>query len=159
MIGDVVFFKKENSIISKTKSEYTHVGIVVAYDELTDIATIIESNRFIDTSVTILKLDEEKHRVYTIDKTKEQEELIVKYSYELVGFEYDYMQIFGMFLSIVFGFNKDKIFNNANKLICSELIDNVYLKSGIKRNNNINIGNVTPQDLLEVYDFKLRKEA
>src|SRR5690606_29684225 len=100
MIGDVIFFKKERSFISRiiafmTKSEYSHVGLIVAYDELNNYATIIESNRFVDTRITILKLNEEHHVVYTTgEKPQEQIDRILKYAYGAIGTKYDYMQIF-----------------------------------------------------------------
>lgn len=163
MIGDVIFFRKDDTLISRiiahiTNSEYTHVGLIVAYDELTQYATIIESNRFVDTRIVILKLDKERHVVYTTgDKPKEQTERILKYAYEAIGTKYDYLQIIGMFLSLLFKCRRDRLFNSKNKLICSEFIDIAYFKAGVKRNGSRKLGDVTPQELFEVYDFKVRK--
>lgn len=163
MIGDVIFFKKERSFISRiiafmTKSEYSHVGLIVAYDELNNYATIIESNRFVDTRITILKLNEEHHVVYTTgEKPQEQIDRILKYAYGAIGTKYDYMQIFGLFIALLFKTKKHRWFNSRNKLICSEFIDLAYYKAGVKRNDSIKLGDVTPQELLEVYDFRIRK--
>lgn len=159
MIGDVVFFKRTNSLISRmiakiTSGEYTHVGLIVAYDEMTGVATIIESNRFIKTKLTRIKI-ESNHTVYTTgSKTKKLQDDIIKYAYQELGTEYDYLQIVGLFISLMLKGKRYATFNSANKLICSELIDLSYYKSGVKRKHSLNIGNITPQELLEVYDFK-----
>lgn len=164
MIGDVVFFKKnESSFVSRmvakiTDSEFTHVGIIIGYDKVNNVATIIESNRFVDTRVALLELDKDLHVVYTTgDKTQQQIDMMMKLSYETIGVKYDYLQIVGLFLSLLLKRRKYAWFNSGNKLICSELIDIVYYKSGVKRNGVHNLGNITPKELLEVYDFKIRK--
>lgn len=157
MIGDIIFFKKRNSLISRvianiTTSEFTHVGLIVAYDDMTRVVTIIESNRFIKTRLTRIQLDE-NHVVYsTGNKTKEVQDRILKYAYEAVGTKYDYLQLLGLFLSLLF--KGERYFNSSNKFICSELIDLSYYKAGVERKHSMNIGNVTPQELLEVYELK-----
>lgn len=163
MIGDVVFFKRTNSFISRvianiTNSDYTHVGLIVAYDEMTGVATIIESNRFIETRITRIQLNE-SHMVYsTGSKPKEQTDRILKYAYSKIGMKYDYMQVVGLFLSLLFKGYRCAWFNSTNKLICSELIDISYLSSGVKRVDMINIGNITPQELIEKYNmFKSKR--
>jgi hypothetical protein len=160
VIGDVVFFRKDSSFISRmiafmTKSDYSHVGIIVAYDELTRMATIIESDRFVNTRINRLELDE-KHVVYTTgDKPKEQVDRILKFANQALGVKYDYLQILGLFLSLLF--KGERYFNSANRFICSELIDIAYYKAGVERLTDINIGNISPQELLEVYEFRVRK--
>lgn len=163
MIGDVIFFRKDSSIISRiiaflTKSEFSHVGLIVGYDKTTGLVTVIESNRLVNTRMNIIQLDANLHVIYTVqDKTSEQMERILKFANDSIGVKYDYLQIIGMFISIIFG--KDRYFNSINKYICSELIDLSYYKAGIKRLTELNIGEVYPQELLEVYDFKVRKEV
>ncbi|MGD1416551.1 YiiX/YebB-like N1pC/P60 family cysteine hydrolase [Bacillus stercoris] len=157
MVGDVLFFRKTNSIVSRiiakiTKSDYTHVGLIVAHDEMTNVATIIESDRFVRTRVSMIKIDE-SHIVYTTGNNSEElKSRIVNYAYKRLGTEYDYMQIMGIFLSFIF--KGERFFNSSNKLICSELIDLAYFEAGVKRKNHLNIGNVTPQELIDIYDLK-----
>ena len=168
MIGDVIFFRKENTFISSviakvTNSEFTHVGLIIGYDEATKVATIIESNRFVDTRIDRIELDELRHVVYTTgDKSQSQIDRILEYANRTIGIKYDYLQIIGFLFTFMFKSHGRKWFsrwfNSKNKLICSELIDLVYYKAGIKRNNVIDLGNVTPQELLQVYDFRLKKE-
>lgn len=159
MIGNILFFKKTTSFVSRiianiTKSEFTHVGLIVGYDDMTGVATIIEADRFVATRLTHVQLDE-THVVYsTEDMTEEMRERIVKYSMKSIGIKYDYLQAFGLFLSLVFKGNRHAVFNSSNKLICSELIDLAYYKSGVPRINTDNIGNITPQELVEAYKLR-----
>lgn len=161
MIGDVIFFKKDSSFISRaiafmTKSDYSHVGLIVAHDELTNTVTIIESDRFVNTRENTFKL-EDRHVVYTTgEKPKEQVDLIMKFARKSVGVSYDYLQILGLFISLIF--KGERFFNSANKYICSELIDLAYFKAGVPRKNFEDIGNVTPEELLYVYELKTREK-
>jgi hypothetical protein len=164
MIGNILFFKKTNSFVSRiiakiTGGEFTHVGLIVAYDPMTNIATIVESDRFVDTKVSRVQLND-GHVVYSADMSDETRKKIVKYAFESLGEKYDYLQVFGLFLSLLFKGDRHAIFNSSNKLICSELIDLAYYKAGVKRRNPFDIGNITPQELLEAYDLKeVRKEV
>ncbi|UUV46975.1 permuted papain-like amidase [Bacillus phage vB_BanS-Thrax5] len=159
MIGNLVFFKQTNSFISKliakvTKSEFTHVGLIVGHDESTGVLTIIESNRFIRTRVARLQLDE-RHVIYTTgNQPQEVVDKIVKFAYKNLGKRYDYLQLLGLFISLSFERKRNIYFNSKNKLICSELVDLAYYTSGVKRKTNQNLGNITPQELFEVYDLK-----
>jgi len=165
VIGDVIFFRKNNkSIISRliakiTKSEFTHVGLIIGYDENTNMIKIIESNRFVNTRVNTIELNKCRHTIYTTkeEKTEEQIYTIMKLAYEYVGVKYDYLQVIGLFLSLLFKKKRKPWFNSKNKLICSELIDIIYHKVGIKRNSLCNLGNITPKELLEVYDLEIKE--
>lgn len=165
MIGDIVFFKKDKTsfisrIIAKiTKSEFTHVGLIIGYDENTNIVKIVESDRFVDTRINTIELKKCRHVIYTTteEKTKEQIYMIMKLAYKYVGVKYDYLQVIGLFFSLLFKKKRSAWFNSKNKLICSELIDIIYYKVGIKRKNIYNLGNITPQELLEVYDLRIRR--
>jgi uncharacterized protein YycO len=158
MIGSVVFFKKDNSLLSRiianiTKSEFTHVALIVGFDDATNVATIIESNRFITTRVSTTEINE-NHVVYsTGNMTEEVMSRVVEYAFKQLGTKYDYFQILGLFISLVFKGDRLAFFNSSNKLICSELIDIAYFKAGVKRKNYLDIGNITPQELLEVYEL------
>lgn len=159
MIGNLVFFKQTNSFISRliakvTKSEFTHVGLIVGHDETTGVLTIIESNRFIRTRVARLQLNE-RHVIYTIgEQPQEVVDKIVKFAYKNLGKRYDYLQLLGLFISLSCEGKRNIYFNSKNKLICSELVDLAYYTSGVKRKTNENLGNITPQELFEVYDLK-----
>jgi uncharacterized protein YycO len=165
MIGSVVFFKKNKEsfislIISKlTKSEYTHVGMIVAYNELLKEAVIIESDRFVNTRLTNLRIDNNIHEIYYIKNlSSEHKYRILDNAYKELGKKYDYKQVLSLALSLIFNIKFKNFSNNYNRLICSELIDIVLFKSGIKRKNYDNLVNVTPKELLESYDFEKKGE-
>jgi uncharacterized protein YycO len=158
VIGNVIFFKKDNSFISKiianiSKSDYTHVALIIGYDELTGVATIIESNRFVTTRITTTVINED-HVVYSTAMTEEMRKRVVEYAFKQLGTKYDYLQILGLFISLIFKGDRFAFFNSSNKFICSELIDLAFYKAGVKRKNDFNIGNITPQELLVVYELK-----
>lgn len=165
MIGDVLFFRKTNSWISKlisnvTKGEYTHVGLIISFDESTGVATIIESNRFIETRITTIIIDDNYSVFSTGDKPDKQRDMIVKYATDSLGTKYDYFHVLGLAISLLFERDRCGFFNIKNRIICSELIDLAYFKAGVKRNHDINLGNITPMELFEVYDLKeIRKGA
>lgn len=70
----------------------------------------------------------------------------------MVGVRYDYKQILGLYLRLVF--RKDSTtFNKANKYICSEIVDNAFIAADIPRRDNSNLGDITPQELFEKYDL------
>jgi Permuted papain-like amidase enzyme, YaeF/YiiX, C92 family len=160
MVGDVIFFKKSTSLISRliaflTSSNYTHVGLIVEYDETTGIVTIIESDRFVNTRLNTFLIDEKKHVVYTTgEKTEEQLDRIMKFAFDSIGKKYDYFQIIGLMLSEIT--KGGRYFNNSNRFICSELIDLAYYSAGVERLTNYNLGNVTPQELISCYNFRVR---
>ena len=163
MIGDTIFFKKDESsfisrIISKmTNSDFSHVGIIISYSEVNNVVTVIESDRFVNTRINLVTLNEDKHIIYTTgEKTEEQIEMILKYANDSIGVKYDYLQIFGLFLSLLFKRRESAWFNSTNKLICSELIDYSYYIGGIKRIDNKNIGNILPEELIAKYSMYKR---
>ena len=159
MIGDVLFFKKENTFISKlianiTSSEYTHVGLIVAYDNMTGVATIIESDRFVKTRVSRVQL-EDRHVVFTAGNlSDETRKKIVDHAFKSIGVSYDYLQIAGLFFSMLLRGKRCALFNSTNKLICSELIDLAYYSSGVKRISVENLGNIMPSELIKYYELK-----
>jgi hypothetical protein len=151
--GDIVFFKASDTFISRliaklTKSEYTHVGLMVSGKMM------IEANRFIKTRVVPFQFDPELHQVYRLEKLDGLTKAVINHRAMLYkDYSYDYGQIIGWLLRSIFRLKRDNLFNRANALICSELIDYVYYYSGIKREETYTLGDVTPVQLLEVYDL------
>lgn len=165
--GDVLFYKKTDFFISKviaflTKSDYTHVAIIINYNEETNIVTVVESNRFTKTKISQIFLDD-NYVIYTIpNKTKEMQDKILKFADLSLGKKYDYLQVLGLFFSLLFKKGRNEYFNNKNKYICSELIDLAYYQAGVPRKNQLNIGNVTPFELIDLYglqEYKVKKEV
>ncbi|UJJ74905.1 hypothetical protein [Bacillus phage BM-P1] len=147
--GDIVFYRPLTllgRIVSKvTKSEYSHVALVVGTN------TVIEADKFIKTGFSVLNYDKKVHSIYRLDNISPEDRLkIVNAVLTMQDTSYDYSQIFGLFLRLVFRINTD-IFNKANKFICSEIIDRAFISAGIPRKDQKNRGDVTPQELFEKY--------
>ncbi|QPK89720.1 hypothetical protein IEN91_04525 [Bacillus velezensis] len=164
MVGDVLFFKKKNSIISRlisrlTKSDFTHVALIIAYDETLNIATVIEANRLIKTRISKVAVNKENVVYSSGHISDEKLGKILRFAYKKVGTNYDYLQILGLFISLIFKGKRSPLFNSTNKFICSELIDLAYFRSGIRRRDLLNLGNITPQELIEEYDLKEVKKG
>jgi len=163
-IGDVIFFRGtvrgSTSPISwliqtLTKSEFTHVGLYVGDGK------IIEADRFIKTRIRKFRPDREHHTIYRLPKlTDIQKEAIQWYAKRYEGMGYDYLQIIGFIFRLLFKWNAP-LFNQANKLVCSELIDRVFYQVGVPRKteNCPPVGNVTPAELLEVYPLEIASEV
>lgn len=153
-IGDVIFFKAENTWISKlisklTHSPYTHVGLAIGKNH------IIEANRFVNTRIVRFDFDGKKHAVYRLqgidDKIRDK---IYAQAMVYNNYPYDYLQILGLFFRYLFRWKKDNLFNRANRLICSELIDYTFYYAGVNRKRELELGDITPSMLLELYDLK-----
>ncbi|MFQ3543660.1 YiiX/YebB-like N1pC/P60 family cysteine hydrolase [Halobacillus rhizosphaerae] len=159
MNGDVLFFKKTNSFISRiiaklTKSNYTHVGLIVDCNLETNTITIIESNRFIATKITEVELNDNTV-IFTFDnKTSSIESKILEFANKKIGVKYDYLQIVGLIISLLLKKQRFAYFNTTNRFICSELIDRAYIYAGVKRYNTDNIGYLTPSELIDAYNLK-----
>lgn len=159
MVGDIIFFNSGNlisKIISKlTKSDLTHVGLIIAEIKDSDILIIIESEKKSVAKINYLKMDWDKHSIYRLkNKDKFNVDEIVRQAYSKMGTKYDYFKILGMFISLITNKRRYRIFNSSKRMICSELIDISYYSAGVRRLNDIYIGNVTPSELLMVYDFE-----
>ncbi|MGV4321324.1 YiiX/YebB-like N1pC/P60 family cysteine hydrolase [Bacillus mojavensis] len=164
MVGDVLFFKKKNSIISNlisklTKSDFTHVALIIAYDVNSNTATIIEANRLIRTRISRVAINKDNVIYSSGYKSDEKIGKILRFAYKKVGTNYDYLQIFGLLVSLIYKGKRSPLFNSTNKFICSELIDLAYFRAGIERKDLLNLGNITPQELIEEYDLKEVKKG
>ncbi|QDP42869.1 enoyl-CoA hydratase/carnithine racemase-like [Bacillus phage vB_BmeM-Goe8] len=147
--GDVIFYRPTGFIgwlVSKiTKSEYSHVSLAI------DSYNIVEADRFIKSRISNLYFVEEVHKVYRLrNVTSEQQHKIVQNTLTMVGAGYDYKQIYGLFMRLVFK-RETSVFNTANKYICSEIIDYAFQMSDIPRSDQLNVGDITPQELLGKY--------
>jgi hypothetical protein len=151
LAGDVIFYRPRGPIgwiISKvSRSPYSHVSLAI------DSNTIIEANLFIDSRVADLSFNKEIHHVYRLrDVTPEQRQRIVSTALRFTGIDYNYSKIISLFLRLVFNITKSP-FNNANKLICSDIIDKAFIMSKVPRETTNNMMNLTPQELLSEYDL------
>jgi len=162
LIGDVLFFKRKECLLSKlankiTSDEFTDVGLIIGYDETSGIATIVEEKGFVKTRISRIRLND-SHQIYSTGyKTEEETRMIVRYAKSEVGRVHSYLSVFQLFSKLFFQGDKHDIFNMKNKII-SSLIGTAYYRAGIIRNNDIDIGDVTPKKLLNAYDLKLNRK-
>jgi hypothetical protein len=151
LAGDVIFYRPEGPIgwiISKvSRSPYSHVSLAI------DLDTVIEADRFVKSRFADLLYNKEIHHVYRLrDITEEQRQKIVEVASTFTGIEYNYSKIISLFLRLVFNVAKSP-FNNANKLICSDIIDKAFIMAKVPRADTNNMMNLTPQELLSEYDL------
>ena len=149
--ADVIFYRPTGFIgrvISYfTSSPYSHVALAI------DANTIIEANRFIKTRVVPIEYDNKITHIYRLDNvTQEERDRIVSIALSYEGTDYDYAQIFEMFVRIVFRI-KRTLFNNQQKLTCSEVVDNAFYKAGVKRKDLEFLYDITPEELLHKYSL------
>ena len=149
--ADVIFYRPKSIIgwvISKvTNSPYSHVALAI------DSNTLIEANRFIKTRVVPIEYDNKITHIYRLDNvTQEERDRIVSIALSYEGTDYDYAQIFEMFVRIVFRI-KRTLFNNQQKLTCSEVVDNAFYKAGVKRKDLEFLYDITPEELLHKYSL------
>jgi uncharacterized protein YycO len=143
--GDIVLFKG-TSFISRiirfiSKGEYTHVALAINSEE------IIEADRFIKTRVR--KLSEGESVILMRSSiTEEQGQGIANYALTLVDNEYDYLSVFIWFIRLLFSSHIYGIFNNANRLYCSEVVDRSYQHEGIDLIIDRETGDVLPSEFI-----------
>lgn len=149
--GDIVFYRPTGLIgwaISKiTRSEYSHVALAI------DAYNIIEADKFIKSRISNLYYIENIHSVYRLkDTTDQQRQQIVNNAMTMLDVGYDYKQILGLYFRLVFH-KEYSTFNQANKYICSEIVDNAFIQAEVPRKDNKHLGDITPQELFDKYEL------
>jgi cell wall-associated NlpC family hydrolase len=146
LVGDIVFFKGSDwisDVISKvTHSPYTHVAVVM-HDN-----NILEANAFIKVRIRPIQKDE-VFSVFRCNLTDKQRQIIYNAGEKFIGESYDYIQVLQWLYRLTINKNGLGIVNNANRLYCSELVDDVFEAAGIDLLPNRLDGDVTPADLLQ----------
>lgn len=134
-----------SKIIRMIDGEYSHIAIALSEN------VILEAQRF--TESRIIKYTPVNYDILKLTLTEEQEAKLVDTSLELIGYEYDYAQIFSTFLHLVFRF---KLKNSRKKYICSELIvELLYLIDYLSDSEYNLLIDSTPNEL---YAFLREKE-
>jgi len=143
--GDILLFKGTTPIISAlvrwfTDSDYTHVGIAVTSDFVYEID--------IDRQLAIHPIRDD---VYDVFRYKEGLSNEQKVTMQMVAIDraktnegYDWLHILSFGLRKIF--KTKKTFEEANKVICSEIVDNLYNCIGIDLIPNKEDGDVLPSD-------------
>ncbi|MBJ7935647.1 hypothetical protein FNE59_14415 [Bacillus thuringiensis] len=144
--GDIVLVKGNTPIISRlirwvTSSDYTHVGMIIADDLILEID--------INKDLAIRPMKHEVYDIYRYTKglTSEQRTKIIKQSIRRAKLNkgYDWRHIISFALQKLF--RTSRVFEEANKVVCSEIVDNIYNDIGIDLIPNCEDGDVTPGQL------------
>lgn len=156
--GDIIFFHPEtfnplaHLIVWITNQYYHHGAIVISEDE------VIEGDPFL--GVHTGKVNDYLGK-YTLDlfrlKDRRNADLVVKNAQDMLGWEYDYRNVFFAFIGWIFywttGLRWLRVLKNPvdeeNSVHSEEFIDIAYSRSGINLKEKIPATNVTAQDLSE----------
>lgn len=148
--GDVLFFKGTDAVSKAISwvegSSYTHVALYTGNGKL------IEANYGITTQERDILPSEvfEVHRFKDI--TEAQRTKMIAAARQLIGYKYDVWQIGRDFIRIELRVDLSFI-EWKNHAVCSDIIDVPAYIAGIKRHSFLRVGDVTPSELLWVYNL------
>lgn len=144
-IGDIVFVRGKGIVGSivkyATKSKYSHVALAVSEKHVVEIDWKYD--------VRIRELEHLNYDIYSLnrDLTIEEEISIINFVYSLLGRKYDFLKIVSLILELTFKARGKLLFNNKNKLICSDIIDLAFQNIGVDLVPDHKEQDVTPQEL------------
>lgn len=142
--GDVVLCKAKGllgyAIKLYTKTDYSHALFAISDNQLIEAW---------GTRVRIVPKSDIEKRDYDVYRYKwglsnDQLLTMTDYAASQVGVSYDWSQLFGY---LRYGLKKDNGWNTPNEMICSELVDNIFLAADIDLMPNKKMGDMTPDDL------------
>lgn len=162
-IGNVVLFRKNNSLISKaiafvTSSSYTHAGIIYDVSEDTIITAEAQANGFVKISRSRLEFEDliECREICILKPRVKLED--VKFNIDLMlGKGYDYLDLLKILINKITGHKTFK--RTANKVICSEAVA-ILLKEcstgklDLAKEFNKDVELITPDDLNQSRQLK-----
>ena len=144
--GDILLFKGTTPIISPiirwfTDSEYTHAALAITENLIYEI----DFNK----RLAIRPIREETYDVfrYKYGLTWKQQNAIKTYAIERANTNkgYDWLRILSFGLQKIF--QTKKAFDEANRVICSEIVDQIYAHIGIDLVPDRENGDVAPSHL------------
>lgn len=146
--GDIIAVKG-GGLFSKivsffTRSNYTHVSMMISDTKM------IEANWYKKVNIVDFTYDKDHIEIYRYKNSLNihQQIQVVQSSYDMLDKYYDYFQVLWYMLEFFIGKSYHSPLNLENFIICSELIDNSYLKIGINLVDFRSDGNVTPKDIV-----------
>lgn len=151
---DILFYKKGNSIISKTikyitKSQYSHVSMYLRCGQIveTDYKKVFNIGHLGNVS------DYDVYRIETL--TGEQKVKVIGYIKNNLYRKYDYLEILRYLTYKYFGI---LLRDDIDRLICSEAIFECLLESEVLKTEDIDWEKqrvLSPQDLLDLLKNQL----
>jgi len=147
--GDIIFFKSDTFIskliIKLTNSPYSHVALYIGNNE------VIEADRFIKVRKRTLGAKEIIFVKETSSLLSEQQKInLVSVASSYIGRDYDYKKILVWLIRLLFR-RETRLVDDANGLICSELIDRAFADIGVDLVPEREDGDVLPSHLLNIH--------
>jgi uncharacterized protein YycO len=144
--GDIILVRGSHPIVSPlirwfTNSEYTHVGIAINAD------LIYEIDIFKRMAIHPMKHENFDVFRYKNGLTKEQKKIMQNYAIKKAKENegYDWLRIIAFALEKFFAY--PIALDRANREVCSEIVDEIYMAAGIDLVPNRKTGHVRPADL------------
>lgn len=148
--GNVIFVRGKSLLSWLIRlfdhGEFSHCAIC-----LSDNGTsILESQYF--TKSRIVQFYFKDYENVDLGLTDEQKTRIQEFGLDLIGYQYDFIQVFSYAIKDIF--RKFKIINDSKKYICSEIVGILLQESGVIPKDE-NLSNLTPNELYR-YLMKLQ---
>lgn len=143
--GDIVLVKRKTpiSLLVRllTNSKYSHVALAVSETYVLEID--------IKYNLRIRKMSYTCYDVYRLKRelSLTEEARLLQYAYSLVGKKYDFLRIFSLLIELSLHLRGHKIFNDPNRLICSDLIDSSYKQINVDLLPQYTDQDTTPHDI------------
>lgn len=143
--GDIILVKGKNpiSLLVRffTNSVYSHVALAISENYVLEI----------DATYT-LQIRKNNYTCYDVYRLKREllpSELstLLRYAHSLIGKKYDFMRIFSLVFELSLHLRGKKIFDDSNKLICSDLIDSSYKQINVDLIPQYKHQDTTPVDI------------
>jgi hypothetical protein len=138
-VGDIIFVRGKTLISNLIRyfdpGDFSHIAICISPTH------VLESQRFVNTRITPFYFSD--YEIIDLGLNDEQKEKVVHMGIDLVGKQYDYIQL----LQYVFDdFGWKLNLNNPNNLICSELVGNLLRTVG-RLPKDERTSNMSPNEL------------
>jgi hypothetical protein len=139
--GDIIFVRGKGILPSLIKhfdhGEFSHCCIALSEN------VILEAQYNTKSIITPFTYDD--YEIVSLELTEEQRRKVLELGVDLVGHNYDYLEIWSIFLREVWN-KKLKINNSPKNYICSELVEVLLSEVGVIPQDK-NLRDMTPNEL------------
>lgn len=149
--GDLIFVRGKGPVSSVIRwfdggREFTHVAMAVSSN------FIIESQYLVNTRIVPLKATYDDYEIVPLHLSPKQRQDVIGEAHTLIGSHYDYSLIFWLAIKRLFNLKKGSPWNNAKRLICSELISRVLYNVGYIDDFEL-LHELTPNQLYDMIQY------
>jgi cell wall-associated NlpC family hydrolase len=152
--GDIIFISG-TSLLSRIvrffdgKGKFSHVTIALSNN------SILEAQYYKKSS--IVPFSYEHYEIIDLGLSESQRRKVQELGLDLVGRNYDFIQIVSYFIKDVFN-KRFRIINNPNDYICSEIVEVILQEIGVMPNDD-SLKDMTPNVLFEYLTSLKHKEV